>query len=133
MEAATGWIVSHTATLSALQIPITSIAFAMSPEICAAITHDGPHDVMCDADGSGSGEGLVEHSDDQPMKDAVDEVLLRDASLVSVKPEDENEGPVVIHYPDIKLLVESANGIIVKFPELTYVFRYDGCNLMQFK
>ena len=103
-DAACSWITTHTSMLSLLEIPVTSVDMTISPDIGSAFANDG-------------GEGVSEMHMNDDEEDAVNQAVrkMSDPNLGMIT----EEMPSSVGYPDLKLLVESANGIVMKFPELT--------------
>jgi hypothetical protein len=113
VESATAWIAANTHVLSILQIPIVSVDLTLSAEIYAAISGDFHHDNQAISE---------EHiSDHLSTENGVDEALkqhMADEMHIDVKADVHHVGDTV-GYADVKLLMESASGLVVKFPELT--------------
>lgn len=105
VDAACGWITNHTSMFSLLEIPVTSVDMTISPDIGSAFAND---------DGD---EGVSELHMNDDEEDAVNQAVrkMSDPNLGMIT----EEVPTSVGYPDLKLLVESASGIVMKFPELT--------------
>lgn len=112
VESATSWIVTNTSVLSILKIPITSVDLSLSPDIFAAISADHEHTYDHATD------HIIESSAGA-MEDGVNEALklhLEEDSHIDSKIAHTGDS---VGYADVKLLMESASGLVVKFPELT--------------